>query len=78
MQYISNNDSREFMKDLKSIYQATTFEIAEEALENLDKKWSKTYPISVNSWKKNWPELSTYFVYSHDLRKIIYTTNTIE
>jgi len=78
MQYISNNDSREFMKDLKSIYQATTFEIAEEALENLDKKWSKTYPISVNSWKKNWSELSTYFVYSHDLRKIIYTTNTIE
>jgi len=66
------------MKDLKSIYQATTLEIAEEHLARLEKKWGKKYPISVNSWRKNWTDLSTYFAYSYDLRRIIYTTNTIE
>jgi len=78
MSYISNKDSVEFMKDLKKIYQAETLEIAEENLDKLEEKWMKDYPISVRSWRKNWEELSTYFVYSHHLRKIIYTTNTIE
>lgn len=78
MSYVSNKDSKEFMKDLKKIYQATNIEIAEENLEKLEEKWMKDYPISVRSWRKNWEELSSYFVYSHHLRKIIYTTNIIE
>lgn len=78
MQYVSSADSKDFMKDLKSIYQATTLEIAEENLIQFDDKWKTVYPISVNSWKRNWSDLSTYFAYSYDLRRIIYTTNTIE
>ncbi len=78
MSYISNKDSVLFMKDLKKIYQAPNLEIAEENLDKLEDKWMKDYPISVRSWRKNWEELSTYFVYSHHLRRIIYTTNTIE
>jgi len=78
MSYISNKDKVDFMKDLKKIYQADNLEIAEEGLDNLEDKWKKDYPISVRSWRKNWEELSTYFVYSHHLRRIIYTTNTIE
>jgi len=78
MQYVSSADSKAFMRDLKTIYQATTLEIAEENLGRLESTWKDTYPISVNSWKKNWWELSTYFVYSYDLRRLIYTTNTIE
>lgn len=78
MQYISSADTEAFMKDLKSIYQATTLEIAEKNLIRLEDTWKKAYPISVNSWKKNWGDLSTYFTYSYELRKIIYTTNTIE
>jgi len=66
------------MKDLKAIYQATTLEIAEQNLCHFEKKWGDVYPISVRSWRKNWNDLSTYFAYNHDLRKIIYTTNTIE
>jgi transposase-like protein len=66
------------MKDLKAIYKASELSIAEENLEKLDKKWWEKYPISVRSWKNNWEELSTFFVYSNELRKIIYTTNTIE
>jgi transposase-like protein len=78
MQYVSSKDSKEFMTDLKSIYRATTLEIAEEHLDRLESKWGKTYPISVRSWRNNWSDLSTYFQYSPELRKIIYTTNTIE
>ena len=78
MSYINSEDSKPFMTDLKAIYQANTLEIAEENLVKLEEKWMDKYPISVRSWKNNWEELSTYFVYSHHLRKIIYTTNTIE
>jgi putative transposase len=78
MQYVSSNDSKEFMRDLKSIYQATTQDLAEENLILFEDKWKSRYPISVNSWKNNWDELSSYFKYSYDLRKLIYTTNIIE
>jgi len=78
LSYISNKDTALFMKDLKKIYQAPDLETAEENLDLLEEKWMKDYPISVRSWRNNWEELSTYFVYSHHLRKIIYTTNTIE
>ena len=78
MTYITSEDSKDFMKDLKAIYKASELSIAEENLEKLDKKWWEKYPISVRSWKNNWDELSTYFIYSDELRKIIYTTNTIE
>jgi putative transposase len=78
MSYVSNKDSRAFMSDLKTIYKADTLEQAEENLDKLENTWKEKYPISVNSWRKNWEELSTYFAYSPHLRKIIYTTNTIE
>lgn len=78
MTYVNSEDSKPFMSDLKSIYQAETLEKAEENLNKLEEKWISKYPISVRSWRNNWDELSTYFVYSHHLRRIIYTTNTIE
>ncbi len=78
MKYINHKDSKKFMDDLKLIYRAETLETAEENLEKLKEKRWKKYPISVNSWVNNWWDLSTYFVYPPNIRKIIYTTNTIE
>lgn len=78
MNYINRKDSKEFMADLKNIYKATDIEIAQSNLELLEEKRGKKYSISVRSWKENWPELSTYFVYPDNIRKIIYTTNIIE
>ena len=78
MRYVNYQDYKVFIKDLKLIYQADTLEVAEEALSSLEKKRSKKYPISVNSWINNRWDLSTYFVYPKAIRKIIYTTNTIE
>jgi putative transposase len=60
------------------VYQASTKEIAEEQLNELEKKWDKKYPAVIKSWRNNWHKLSTYFQYPAAIRKLIYTTNTIE
>ena len=66
------------MKDLKLIYQAISKEAAEIELDNLESKWGKKYPIVIQSWKNKWENLSAYFKYPEDIRRIIYTTNIIE
>ena len=78
MKYINYKDSKEFMTDLKSIYKASTLDLAEQALQDLQDKRGKKYSISVDSRVNNWAELSTYFVYPEDIRRIIYTTNAVE
>jgi putative transposase len=66
------------MVDLKLVYKADTKELAETNLDALDVKWGNKYPIVINSWRNNWHKLSTFFKYTSDIRKVIYTTNTIE
>ena len=66
------------MSDLKKVYQAPTKSAAEGALEDLESKWGEKYPMVIKSWKSNWEELSAYFEYSEPIRRIIYTTNTVE
>ncbi len=76
--YVSYKDVKTLMKDLKKVYTAPSEETAVSELENFDKIWGKKYPKIAISWRKNWPELSTYFKYPDEVRKLIYTTNTIE
>ena len=78
MKYVGSKYQKEFMADLKKVYKAPTKDAAEIALLELEEKWGEKYPLAVNSWKNNWEELSTYFEYSEPIRRIIYTTNTIE
>lgn len=66
------------MADLKPVYKAVTEEQALLALDNLEEKWCKKYPLAIKSWRVNWPELSTFFKYPPEIRKMIYTTNCIE
>lgn len=78
LKYVASKNQKEFMADLKLVYQADTKEYAEEKLDALDDKWGKKYPVVIASWKNNWHKLSTYFKYAKPIRKLIYTTNTIE
>lgn len=78
LKYVASKDQKAFMKDLKAVYKATTEEMAVIELENLDAKWGDKYSIVINSWHNNWENLSTYFAYPPDIRKIIYTTNALE
>lgn len=76
--FVNYKDIKPFMKDLKAVYQAPTEEIALENLDILEGNWGKKYPSSIAPWRNNWTQLSTYFKYPAEIRKIIYTTNSIE
>jgi len=76
--YLSHKDVKAFMKDLQGVYRATTKELAERHLDQLAANWGARYPKVIESWKKNWPRLSSYFQYNREIRRIMYTTNIIE
>ena len=76
--YVSYKDIKELMNDLKAVYTAPDEQSAFGALEAFGDKWDKKYPKISKSWKDNWPNLSTYFKYPQEIRKLIYTTNAIE
>lgn len=76
--FISYKDIKPFMKELKQVYQSATEEAALENLDRLEENWGKKYPSSIASWRNNWTQLSTYFKYPPEIRKLIYTTNSIE
>lgn len=78
IKYVSSKDSREVVKDIQLVYKAVNIELAEQHLCEFEAKWGKKYPIVIKSWRTNWHKLSTFFKYSENIRKLIYTTNTIE
>lgn len=71
-------DRRAVANDMKPIYNATTREAAELALDKFEEQWGNRYPKVISSWRDNWVELSTYYDLPTELRKLIYTTNAIE
>lgn len=78
LKYVASKDQRLFMSDLKGVYRADNEPQAVDELTKLREKWNKKYPVVISSWEKNWPKLSTYFKYPMAIRRLIYTTNTIE
>ncbi|MEO7905770.1 MAG: IS256 family transposase [Saprospiraceae bacterium] len=78
LKYVASKNQKEFISDLKTIYKADTKELAEENLNTLEQKWGKKYPIVITSWRNNWHKLSSFFKYTKEVRKLIYTTNAIE
>jgi len=71
-------DKKEFCADLREVYAATNAEAAERALFAMDLKWGPKYKYAIRSWQSNWEDLTHYFIYPMEIRKLIYTTNTIE
>lgn len=78
VKYIGSKNQKAFMADLKAVYKAATKNAAETALNELDAKWGKQYPVVIRSWRNKWDNLSVYFKYPEDVRKAIYTTNAVE
>ena len=76
--YVVWKDKKEFAKDMKSIYAAPNRQSAQLALDDFADKWSHKYKYAVRSWQNNWEELSVFFDFPLEIRKIIYTTNLIE
>lgn len=78
LKYVADKDKKEYAKDLKTIYQAPSEEIAHKNMEQITEKWEPKYPNAMKSWAKNWDAISPIFKFSADVRKVIYTTNAIE
>ena len=78
LRYVPEKDKKAVVADLKHVYKANNQEQGYEKLLEFEDKWGKKYPLSVKGWLDNWVNLSTYFEYSADIRRVIYTTNAIE
>lgn len=78
LKYIASKDQKAFLKDLKLVYKAVNKSVAEDQLLILEEKWGEKYPVVIESWHRNWEELSAYFQYTEPIKRIIYTTNAVE
>jgi transposase-like protein len=78
LRYVSWKDSKAVTRGLKTIYQASTEALAQEALEAFATNWDEKYPQISKSWRRHWPNLITLFDYPEDIRRAIYTTNAVE
>jgi len=78
LKYVIWKDRKSFVADLKTIYQAATRENAEANLLQLEQTWGSKYGSAVRSWQNNWEDLATFFEFPKEIRRLIYTTNTVE
>ena len=76
--YVSWTDRTAFVADLRKVYQAPTREAGEERLLDLGERWGEKYAVAVRSWERNWEDLATMFDHPAEIRRLIYTTNTVE
>lgn len=76
--YVVWKDKKAFTKDMKQIYDAPTKQAAKAALKDFGDKWNSKYSYAVKSWEDNWEDLTVFFEFPVEIRRIIYTTNLIE
>ena len=76
--YVVWKDKKAFTADMKGIYNAPNEKAAKAALEDFAKKWEGKYSYAIKSWRDNWDELTVFYEFPLEIRKIIYTTNLIE
>jgi len=78
LKYVNWKDYKELLKDLRKVYSASSQELAKHNFEEFKKKRKKKYPKPIKSWEENWDRLTNYYKYPPAIRKIVYTTNTVE
>ena len=78
LKYVNHKDKAQFAQDLKAIYTASSEEIGKKIMYEVQNKWKEKYPIVMNRWEDNWSVISPFFKFSQRIRKMIYTTNSIE
>ena len=76
--YINYNDLKKFSTDFKAVYNAPTESAALSELDAVKERWGKKYPYAISNWENHWEDVSSFFQFSDDIRRIMYTTNIIE
>lgn len=78
LKYVTWRDRKAFASDLKTVYSAVNREAGEGALLSVAEKWGKQYPMAVKCWVNEWEDLATFFDFPQEIRRLIYTTNSVE
>ncbi len=78
LRYVGYKERKEVVADLKRIYEASTIEEAELALDEFGDKWDKKFPAISRLWIEKWNNITPFFNYPEEIRRVIYTTNAIE
>jgi len=78
VKFVSYKDLKPFTNDLKKIYTSVDEEKGYEQLQEVKNKWSDKYESAFKTWEENWDAICPFFQFSDSIRKIMYTTNTIE
>jgi putative transposase len=78
LKYVTWQDRKQVVADLKPIYRAETEELARQQLEAFESRWGKKYPASSRMWREQWDQVSPFFAFPQEVRKIVYTTNAVE
>ena len=76
--YVNYSDLKKFASDFKAVYNAPNEKAGLEALSDVREKWGKKYPYAVSNWENNWEDVSPFFQFPDEVRRIMYTTNIIE
>ena len=78
LKYVNHKDKAQFAQDLKAIYTASSEEIGKKIMLDVQEKWKEKYPVVMNRWEENWSVICPFYKFSQRIRKMIYTTNSIE
>jgi putative transposase len=78
LSFVSHKDRKAVADDLKAVYQAATLEEAERQLAQFAETWAGSYPVIARAWRANWARVVPMFRYPSEIRRAVYTTNTIE
>lgn len=78
LRHVADRHAKEVARDLRPIYQAATEDAAAEALEAFDRKWGARYPMIAELWRRHWERFIPFFAFPPEIRRIVYTTNSIE
>ena len=78
LKYVNHKDKYKFAQDLKAIYTASSEEIGKKIMIDVQDKWKEKYPTVMNRWEENWSIICPFYKFSQKIRKMIYTTNSIE
>jgi putative transposase len=78
LRYVAYKDRKHVARDLKPVYRAVNADAAEQALAAFDERWSERYPMIADSWRQHWPQITPFLALPEDLRRAVYTTNSIE
>jgi putative transposase len=78
LRYVPYKDKRKVAAELKPIYTAPNADAALEELERFDQTWGQRYPMIAQAWRRDWEHITPFLALPDELRRVVYTTNTIE